>query len=155
MAEAGTTIVLAEDDVVLMDMYTERLKSEGFNVVQAHDGEMALNSIKELHPQFIILDIMMPKMNGLDVLKAVKADEATKDTPVIIATALVQDMTEIKKLLGAQDTYLIKSEVMPGDIIEIVKKKLNGTAETASARPVARPARPKKNPVVDSQNEAA
>ena len=126
MAEEGVTILLAEDDVVLMDMYTERLKSEGFNVVQAHDGEAALNNIKELHPQFIILDIMMPKMNGLDVLKEVKADDETKNTPVIIATALVQDMTEIKKLLGSNDTYLIKSEVMPGDIIEVVKKKLNG-----------------------------
>jgi DNA-binding response OmpR family regulator len=137
MAEEGTTIVLAEDDVVLMDMYTERLKSEGFNVVQAHDGEAALKSIQEQHPQFIILDIMMPKMNGLDVLKAVKADETTKDTPVIIATALVQDMTEIKKMLGANDTYLIKSEVMPGDIIEIVKKKLNG--EDAAEAPAKAP----------------
>ncbi len=133
MAEEGTTILLAEDDVVLMDMYTERLKSEGFNVVQAQDGETALAQIKDLVPQFIILDIMMPKMNGLDVLKEVKADESTKHIPLIVATALVQDMTEIKKLLSPQDTYLIKSEVMPGDIIEIVKAKLAGEDESARA----------------------
>lgn len=134
MPDQGTTILLAEDDVVLMEMYTERLKAEGFNVVQAQDGEAALQQIRELHPQFLILDIMMPKMNGIDVLKEVKADETTKNIPVAIATALVQDMTEVKKLLGPNDTYLIKSEVMPGDIIEIVKKRLGGaTAEVPPA----------------------
>lgn len=128
MAETGVTILLAEDDSVLANMYNERLKAEGYNVVNATDGEAALAKIREVKPQFIILDIMMPKMNGVDVLKEIKADEATKDIPVIIATALVQDMAEAKKLLGPKDTYLIKSEVMPGDIIEVVKSKLGGAA---------------------------
>lgn len=124
MPDIGTTILLAEDDVVLMEMYKERLRAEGYNVALAKDGEEALQLVEEAQPQLIILDIMMPKMNGVDVLKHLKQNEETKNIPVIIATALVQDMTEIKKWLGAHDTYLIKSEVMPGDIIEIVKKKL-------------------------------
>lgn len=124
MTQLGTTILLAEDDVVLQDMYQERLKAEGFNVVLAKDGEEALKQVEESRPQLVILDVMMPKMNGIDVLKKMKSSEETKNIPVIIATALVNEMDQIKQLLGAKDAYLIKSEVMPGDIIALVKKKL-------------------------------
>lgn len=124
MTDLGTTILLAEDDVVLQDMYQERLKAEGFTVVLARDGQEALEKITESHPQLIILDIMMPKMNGIDVLKKLKADGDTKNIPVIISTALVTEMDQVKALLSPKDAYLIKSEVMPGDIIALVRKKL-------------------------------
>ena len=130
MANMGTTILLAEDDVVLQDMYQERLKTEGFTVVLARDGQEALDQVAETHPQLIILDVMMPKMNGIDVLRKLKEDADTKDVPVIISTAMVTDMDEIKRLLGPKDSYLIKSEVMPGDIIALVKKKLGDVSES-------------------------
>lgn len=125
----GTTILLAEDDVVLQDMYNERLKAEGFSVVLAQDGQEALDKISETRPQLIILDIMMPKMNGIDVLQQLKENSETKEIPVIISTALVSEMDQVKHLLGKNDTYLIKSEVMPGDIIALVKKKLGDASE--------------------------
>lgn len=128
MANMGTTILLAEDDIVLQDMYQERLKAEGFTVVLAQDGQQALDKIAESKPQLIILDIMMPKMNGIDVLKKLKDDSDTKEIPVIISTALVTEMDQVKTLLGKKDSYLIKSEVMPGDIIALVKKKLGDAA---------------------------
>ena len=98
MAYDGTTILLAEDDIILAELYTERLKQEGFNVVHASNGEDALKLIDEVIPSLIILDIMMPKMNGLDVLKNLKENPDTKNIPVIIVTALVQEIEKINKI---------------------------------------------------------
>jgi DNA-binding response OmpR family regulator len=138
MAYEGTTILLAEDDIILAELYTERLKQEGFNVVHASNGEDALKFVAEYHPSLIILDIMMPKMNGLDVLKSLKENPETKNTPVIIVTALVQEIEKINKMMTQADAYIVKSEVLPGEIIEEVKKRLNqdgadmGTAQSAA-----------------------
>lgn len=118
------TIVLAEDDVVLQEMYRERLKVEGYNVIHASDGKDALAKILEHKPDLIMLDIMMPQMNGIDVLKKIKTDKSVKDIPVIVATALVQDIDELKQMMSDKDSYLIKSEVTPGEIITLVKSKL-------------------------------
>ena len=125
MAYEGTTILLAEDDVILAELYTDRLKQEGFTVVHANNGEDALKFVTEYSPALIILDIMMPKMNGLDVLKALKENEATKNIPVIIVTALVQEIEKINKMMNPADAYIVKSEVLPAEIIEQVKKRLN------------------------------
>jgi len=125
MAYEGTTILLAEDDVILAELYSDRLKQEGFNVVHANNGEDALRLVGETDPALIILDIMMPKMNGLDVLKALKDNPATKDTPVIIVTALVQEIEKINKMMNPADAYIVKSEVLPAEIIEQVKTRLN------------------------------
>lgn len=120
----GTTILLAEDDIILAELYTERLKQEGFFVVHASNGEDALKYVKEYHPALIILDIMMPKMNGLDVLKSLKEGEDTKNIPVIIVTALVQEIERLSKMLNPADEYIVKSEVLPAQIIQKVKLKL-------------------------------
>src|SRR3990167_4201537 len=116
MPNEGTTILLAEDDITLSEMYSERLRQEGFSVVMAKDGQEAVNVVETVHPSAMILDIMMPKMNGIDVLKQLKQSEDTKNIPIIIVNALVQEIDTIKNLLGPQDAYMIKSEVMPGDI---------------------------------------
>lgn len=135
MAYEGTTILLAEDDVILAELYTDRLRQEGFTVVHANNGEDALKQVSESNPSLIILDIMMPKMNGLDVLKALKDNPSTKDIPVIIVTALVQEIEKINKMMNPADAYIVKSEVLPAEIIEHVKKRLNadGDAEGTQA----------------------
>ena len=124
MPYEGTTILLAEDDIILAELYTERLKQEGFTVVHASNGEDALKFVEEYHPALIILDVMMPKMNGLDVLKNLKENSETAKIPVIIVTALVQEIEKINKMMNQADAYIVKSEVLPGEIIEVVKKKL-------------------------------
>ncbi len=128
MPEEGTTILLAEDDIILAELYTERLKQEGFTVVHASNGEDALQYVKEFNPSLIILDIMMPKLNGLDVLAALKANEETRNIPVIIVTALVQEIEKVNKMMTQADAYIVKSEVMPGDIIVQVKARLENAA---------------------------
>lgn len=124
MPNQETTVLLAEDDIILAELYTERLKQEGYNVVHCADGEDALNQIMTIKPNLVILDIMMPKMNGLDVLKAVKENPSTQNIPIIIVTALVQEIEKINKMLNKADAYLVKSEVLPAQIIEEVKEKL-------------------------------
>lgn len=137
MAYDGTTILLAEDDIILSELYTERLKQEGFSVVHANNGEEALQFVTEYHPNLIILDIMMPKMNGLDVLKALKENPETATIPVIIVTALVQEIEKLNKIMTQADAYIVKSEVLPGEIIEEVKKRLNAAEQAGSPNPPA------------------
>lgn len=127
MPAEGTTILLAEDDIILAELYTERLKQEGFNVLHAGNGEDALRMVQESHPALVVLDIMMPKMNGLDVLKAIKADSETKSIPIIVVTALVQEIEKIKKMMTQADAYIVKSEVLPGEIIEEIKRRLEAS----------------------------
>ena len=124
MATEGTTILLAEDDLILAELYTDRLKQEGFAVIHASNGVDALSFVGEYHPNLIILDIMMPRMNGLDVLKALKEDPETNHIPVIIVTALVQEIEKINKMMNPADAYIVKSEVLPAEIIQEVKKRL-------------------------------
>ena len=116
------TILLVDDDFTLREMYGERLKTEGFQIIQASDGEEALQMAKKNKPNVILLDIMMPKINGFDVLKQIKADDELKDIPVLILTALIQEVDKIQgEKLGANG-YIIKSETMPGEVIEKIKK---------------------------------
>jgi len=120
----GKVILLVDDDLTLREMYGERLKAEGFEIIQAVNGEEALARAKESKPNVILLDIMMPKINGFDVLKQLKEDSELKDIPVIILTALIQDVDRAQgKKLGAID-YIVKSETMPGEVIEKIKKVL-------------------------------
>jgi DNA-binding response OmpR family regulator len=120
----GKVILLVDDDLTLREMYEERLKAEGFEIIQAVNGEEALAKAKESMPNVILLDIMMPKINGFDVLKQLKANEELKAIPVIILTALIQDVDRLQgKKLGAVD-YIVKSETMPGEVIDKIKKVL-------------------------------
>lgn len=133
MAETYKSVLLADDDLTLREMYSERLKSAGFTVEAAKDGEEALAKAKDLHPNIILLDIMMPKMNGLDVLKQLKAADDTKSIPVIVLTALIQDRDKMESITSGADDYIVKSETMPGDVIEKVKavlEKKTGSEET-------------------------
>lgn len=120
----GKVVLLVDDDLTLREMYDERLKAEGFEIIQATNGEEALAKAKESKPNIILLDIMMPKVNGFDVLKQLKEDEELKAIPVIILTALIQDVDRLQgQKLGAAD-YIVKSETMPGEVIAKIKKAL-------------------------------
>lgn len=120
----GKVILLVDDDLTLLEMYEDRLKAEGFSIVRATNGQEALKKAREIKPALIILDIMMPKINGFDVLKDLRADDEYKDIPIIVLTALIQDIDRAQgKKLGATD-YIIKSETMPGEVIAKIKKAL-------------------------------
>ena len=122
--EKDKTVLLVDDDLTLREMYEERLQAEGFKIVQATNGEEALAKANEIKPNVILLDIMMPKVNGFDVLKELKGNEDLKDIPVIVLTALIQDVDRVQgKKLGAAD-YIVKSETIPGEVIAKIKNAI-------------------------------
>ena len=119
-----TKVLLVEDDVALRDIYSARFMAEDFDVVTASDGEMALTQAVKEKPDLIILDVMMPKISGFDVLDILRATPETKNTRVIMMTALSQNSDIDKgKALGA-DEYLVKSQVTLTDVIEKAKEVL-------------------------------
>lgn len=115
-------VLVVDDDITLLEMYVERIKEEGAIVVEAKDGEEALEKARETKPSAVLLDVMMPKVNGFDVLKQLKSDPETADVPVIILSALSDDQKRRQGLqLGASD-YIVKAETLPVDVIEKIKK---------------------------------
>lgn len=127
MAEQKNKILLVEDDPMIARMYQRKLESDGFSLTLAFNGEEGLAALKKEIPGIILLDIMMPKMNGLETLKAVKADEATKNIPVVILTNLGDrpEDVEAAKNLGAAD-YWVKANISLKDMSENVRKILSG-----------------------------
>lgn len=121
MTDSFKTVLLVDDDMTLREMYTERLKAEGFQVITAKDGEEALQLATENKPNMILLDIMMPKLNGLDVLKKLKEQPETKDIPVMVLTALIQDRERMESVTRGADDYIVKSETMPGEVVSKVR----------------------------------
>jgi len=124
MTDDKPKILIVEDDEFLSGMYVTKFTLEGFLVHFALDGEAGLHKAKEEMPHLILLDILLPKMNGFEVLQALKSDMATKPIPVIMLTNLSQE-SDIKrgKELGADD-YLIKAYNIPSEVVQKVKEKL-------------------------------
>ena len=120
----GKVILVVDDDITLMEMYVERLKMDGAIILQAKDGEEALARVAEGKPDCILLDIMMPKIDGLTVLKKLKADSATAKIPVIVLTALADDQKKKEATdLGAAD-YFVKSDMLPADVLTKISRIL-------------------------------
>jgi DNA-binding response OmpR family regulator len=117
-------VLIVDDDMTLRELYEERMKAEGFVIVSASDGEEAIDKTIKEKPDVILLDIMMPKINGIDVMKMLREKEETKNIPIIILTALIQEIDKIKDIMGPKDGYLVKSEIMPKDVVDKVNKSL-------------------------------
>lgn len=118
----NTHILIVEDDLFIREMYERQLALAGYTVDSAADGADGLEKLTKNPPHLLLLDIMLPKMNGLEVLKALKAQEQTKDVPVILLTNLGQDSVIKEGFNLGADGYLIKSAYTPDQIIEEVKK---------------------------------
>lgn len=120
-----TKILLAEDDVAISNMYKLKFEDDGFSVVQAFDGEEALQKTKVEKPDIVLLDVMMPKKEGTEVLVALKGDPETKDIPVVFLTNLggrIED-TEAAQALGAED-LIVKSLATPAEVLVKIKEVL-------------------------------
>ena len=115
-------ILIVEDDEFLRALMSKKLSSAGFNVSAATDGEKAIEKIKEEMPDLVLLDLILPSIDGFEVLSKVKQDNETKKIPVIILSNLGQK-EEIEKglKLGAVD-YLIKAQFTTEEILEKIKK---------------------------------
>lgn len=125
MVEKKSKILMVEDDIGLATVYKNRLEDEGFKVVHVANGEDALSTAVSERPDLIILDVMMPKISGFDVLDILHNTKETMNIKVIMLTALSQpkDLEKAKKL-GADD-YLVKSQVVIADVVDRVKHHLS------------------------------
>lgn len=114
-------IVLVEDDETLAEVLYAELTEAGFEVVPAFDGKEGLKQVREKKPDLVLLDIILPEMNGFDVLEELKKSPDTQEIPVIILSLLGED-EDIKKglKLGASD-YIVKSSHAIAEIVEKVK----------------------------------
>ena len=117
-------ILFIEDEAALQKSLGDLLREKGFEVISAVDGETGLRLAKESFPDLILLDLILPRMHGLKLLKKLKEDENTKNIPVIILTNL-ENISDIEKAieLGAT-TYLVKANYSLEEIAEKVKKAL-------------------------------
>jgi DNA-binding response OmpR family regulator len=117
-------ILLVEDDDGLAQVYLARLEVEGFVVKRVSNGEGALASAIEFKPNLILLDVMMPKVSGFDVLDILKNTQETANIKVIMLTALSQESDRQKAQEMGVDDYLVKSQVVIADVIEHIKLQL-------------------------------
>lgn len=117
-------ILLVEDDRFLSEMYAKKLTESGFNVEVAYEGREGSNKIKEFAPDLILLDIVLPKMDGFEILQKIKKDESLKNILVIVLTNLGQKEEVERGLgLGAND-YIIKAHFTPTEVVAKVKRLL-------------------------------
>ena len=124
MEDKKIKVLLIEDEEMLANMYEVKFQNEGFEVIKALDGATGLDLSKTTNPDFVLLDVIMPKMDGFSVLKSMREDEKTKNLPVMLLTNLGQDEDVQKgKELGAVG-YLVKANVTPAEVVATVKKEL-------------------------------
>jgi len=114
-------VLLVEDNIALRDMYETRLLREGYDVETAADGKEALSIAISEQPDLVLLDIMLPKISGFDVLSALKSTQGVSHIPVIILTVLDQESNRVKGLVEGAEDYMIKSQDMPQDVIAKIK----------------------------------
>ena len=117
-------ILLVEDDVALSAVYKSRLELEGFDTREVSNGEDALSAALEYKPDLIVLDAMMPKISGFDVLDILRNTPGTTNMKIVMLTALSQPKDKERAEGLGVDDYLVKSQVVIGDVIERVKYHL-------------------------------
>ena len=117
-------ILLIEDEEIIIDLLQKKLTKEGYEISVARDGEEGLEVMKKTKPNLVLLDIIMPKMGGFEVMEAMTKEPELKNIPVIIISNSGQPV-ELDKAqkLGAKD-WLIKTEFDPQEVIEKVKKQI-------------------------------
>ena len=117
-------ILLVEDDDALASVYITRLQAEGFNVYRVPNGEEALAVAIQYRPDLIVLDVMMPKVSGFDVLDIIRNTPETTNMRVIMLTALSQEADRQRAESLGVDDYLVKSQVVIADVIAKIKQHL-------------------------------
>ena len=117
-------ILFIEDESALQKNFGEILSQEGYEMISALDGEIGLRLAKDKKPDLILLDLVLPKIHGFEVLKQLKTDKETKDIPVIVLTNL-EGIGDVDKALGlGATTYLVKAQYGLEEIVEKIKKAL-------------------------------
>ncbi len=117
-------VLIVDDDSFLSSIYATKLELEGFQVLTARDGEEGLKKATEEKPAIILLDVLMPKLDGFETLKRLKVDVNTKDIPVIMLTNLGQKEDIEQALQDGAEDYLIKAHFVPAEAVDKIKSVL-------------------------------
>jgi len=122
---AKSVILLAESDAFLNSIYSNKLEAEGYRVILASDGQKALELIRKFPPDLIVLDLVLPKLNGYELIAKIKRNRVLAEIPIVVLTNLSQK-EEVKKAfdLGINE-YLIKAHYLPAEIINKIKNVIN------------------------------
>jgi CheY-like chemotaxis protein len=121
MPEATRRILVCDDDPVILRLLQVNLELEGYEVLLAHHGEKAVEMALEQHPDLVILDIMMPRMDGYQTCERIKAQEETSDIPIVFLSAKAQHSDVEKGKSFGVDDYITKP-FDPGDLISVVER---------------------------------
>ncbi len=134
MEKSKKKILIVEDEKLHLEMYQERFEKAGYQVLTAINGQLGLELAKKEKPDLVVLDILMPKMDGYEVIKRMKEDARIRKIPILVLSNLGQD-DEIKRglELGADD-YVIKTDITPTGLLNKVKKILNQNNEAHFSR---------------------
>ena len=117
-------ILIIEDDRFITKMYQTKLSLDGYTVETAENGAQGVEKIKSFSPDLVLLDIIMPEMDGFGVLEAIRDDDTINSTPVVVMSNLAQeDHLKRAKALGAKD-YIVKSQLTPMDVVKKIKEVL-------------------------------
>ncbi|HKI68068.1 MAG TPA: response regulator, partial [Verrucomicrobiae bacterium] len=139
-------ILFVEDDALVARIYSRKLAEEGFEVAVAEDGLAALRRLPEFRPDVMVLDLMMPKLTGADVLKFVRQHPQLKSTRVVVfSNSFLSDLVEQVTALGVEEA-LIKASVTPARLVEVINRVLAGPgfAGGATGSPIPLPVKPQK-----------
>jgi two-component system phosphate regulon response regulator PhoB/two-component system alkaline phosphatase synthesis response regulator PhoP len=124
MAESKGKILIIEDDRYISKMYQLKLSLEGYDVQVADNGRLGVDKVKEFMPEIILLDILMPELDGFEVLQVIKSDDNTKAIPVLIMSNLGQEDHIQKGMDMGAVGYIVKSQFTPSKVVENIKEIL-------------------------------
>lgn len=127
-----TQILLVEDEQYLRELYEEILVEQGYKVTVASDGEDGFNKLKQGGWDLVILDIILPKMNGLEIMRKIKTDPPLRPNKKIVFLTNLDKDEEIKEALQLGDGYFIKSQITPGSLVDELKTYIS-SPKTASS----------------------
>ncbi|MDD3678715.1 MAG: response regulator [Patescibacteria group bacterium] len=125
MTKGAKKVLIVEDDEALINLYEKKFSNNGFEVIKAEDGAKGYEYAKTKNPDIILLDIMLPVMNGFEVLKKLKKENLIENTPVVILSNYGETQNVTEGLVSGAVEYLIKVEHTPEEVLEIVKDALN------------------------------
>ena len=117
-------VLYVEDDTALSTLYTMRLQSEGYEVIQAYDGDSALQAGRDSRPDLILLDLMMPTLNGFEAIEMFRDMVETKAAAIVVLSALNSKDDVARAIQLGADEYLVKSQVPMNDIVDTVRRHL-------------------------------
>jgi len=124
MAKKKKTILIVEDDKYLSKAYSIKIKNAGFNILLSSNGLDGLSIAKEKKPDLVVLDLLLPRVDGFEFLKRIKADEKTKNIPVLAISVLGQKADQERAMALGAEEYFIKTEYKLEEIIEKIREYL-------------------------------